>query len=110
MFVLGAWSAARCGHDVGLLDEAERQAMREARQHGMAWEDYGAEGDIQANSNSQQPHVQVDKISERVPPVLNDAATHQYLRQLLPDPPFPPPSDFGLSVYVSVLEAIDEIL
>ncbi|CAD6977434.1 unnamed protein product [Tilletia controversa] len=109
MFLQGAWDAARRGYDVGLLDMAERAAMQEVGLDIEGWEDYGLDG-WRSERQGEQPHVRVDRISERVPPVLNEPSTHAALRLLLPYPPFPPPADFGLTAYLDVLDAINDLI
>ncbi|CAD6934661.1 unnamed protein product, partial [Tilletia caries] len=109
MFLQGAWDAARRGYDVGLLDMAERAAMQEVGLDIEGWEDYGLDG-WRSERQGEQPHVRVDRISEWVPPVLNEPSTHAALRLLLPYPPFPPPADFGLTAYLDVLDAINDLI
>ncbi|KAK0519507.1 hypothetical protein OC835_007501 [Tilletia horrida] len=110
LFFQGTWDATRRGYDVGFLDEAEKLALQEAH-HGIEdWQDYGTEGDDGHRPSSEQNQVHLDKLSERVPPILNAGSTHDALRSLLPVEPFPPPSDFGLAAYLAVLDAINDLL
>ena len=106
----GVWSAAMDGFDTGQLDAEELQEMRAAGFHDVAVEEYGVVEDGDGEEvRGQPPQAHVDAISERVPQVLNDPSIHRELSKFLPRVPFPPPNDFGLGVYLSVLEAIDHM-
>ncbi|KAK0542290.1 hypothetical protein OC845_006691, partial [Tilletia horrida] len=106
--VAGAWDAARRGLDIGLQDAEEAAALRAAGVQVEAWEQYGIDGGSEYGE-ADRPMVSIDKISERVPAVLNLESTHKALARFLPTPAFPPPADFGYSAYLSVLTAIDDL-
>ncbi|KAK0570100.1 hypothetical protein OC861_000242 [Tilletia horrida] len=107
IFTLGAWSAARRGVDVGMMDREEVDEMRKAGYHSVPMDLYGVEAD--GSERIERPQVTIDKISERVPAILNEPATHERLKRLLPAKAFPPPADFGLSTYLAVLDALDQM-
>ncbi|KAE8181378.1 hypothetical protein CF328_g8857 [Tilletia controversa] len=112
MYTLGSWDAARRGFDVGLMDREERQDLEAAGVEMGGAEDYGVDDVVGEGGLDEYdgPHVHVDRIEDRVPPVLNLEETRHGLSQLLPSPSFPPPEDFGLRAYLDVLDAINEVL